>query len=373
MLVSVVPLLAQPVPLLVFVPGSAKQWVPDLAARGWELAVVPAGANDAGVRAIEAAVRDAGKRRAIDPLCVYLAGQAEGSAAVFYAVSRRPDLWAAALAAAGNPKAAIDSNRLFGANAQLVPLLWVVTEQEGAAVEEMRAKLVAAGFLLEPQPRGGMTGEQALEWLGAHRREEFPQKVDCETGNTEFGRCYWVEVTKLDPARRNDVLPLSRVTPRSGAALGLGGFGFKLDEPGPGLLVGWLPENYKGPLKLGDRIVAIGGTKIQDTRHYVEFMDQLMEEKQVGIVLQRGNERLRIESRIVLPRREENQTARVQAQFLPDPREMLIISRGAAELRLWLPAHWAPCPINWNGNDAGKADAGGCWLLSAAAPARRCQ
>jgi hypothetical protein len=41
-----------------------------------------------------------------------------------------------------------------------------------------------------------------------------------------------------------------------------------------------------------------------------------------------------------------------------------VISRGAGEIRLHLPEHWAPCPVNWNGVDAGRADSAGCWSLA---------
>jgi hypothetical protein len=62
----------------------------------------------------------------------------------------------------------------------------------------------------------------------------------------------------------------------------------------------------------------------------------------------------------------------VQAQYLPDSKEVLVISRGAGEVRITLPDYWLPCSINWNGNELGKANSAGCWLLAAGQPARRC-
>lgn len=368
MLGAAAALCAQPPPLLVFVSGNAQQ-APRIA--GWEVAALTAGPDDAGVRAIEAAVQTARRERQTDPLRTYLAGQGTGVAAVFYTVSRRPDLWAAALALGGSPKPAIDSGRMFAANTQLTPLLWFVPPEERAVVEPSRAKLVAAGFNLVPQP-AGFTVEKAFEWLAAQKRDPFPDKVDCETGNAAFARCYWVEMTKFDPARRNDALLSTRVPPGSGAALDLGGFGYKLDATGPGLAVEWLPQNYKGPLKLGDRIVSVAGQEIRDARSYAEMMDRMSDEKAVGIILQRGKERLRLETRIILPKRAEAVTVRVQAQYLSDARELLVISRGVTELRVSLPPYWVPCPINWNGTDLGKADSGGCWLLTLGGSARRC-
>jgi hypothetical protein len=362
-----------PAPLLVVLGSGAEPWTAGAAARGWEVAAIPeALPNDNGVRSIEAAIESARKRREIDPDRTYLAGEGASSAAVFYAVSRRPDLWAAAIPAEGGPAPAIETNRLFGANAALVPLLWAIEPQERATAEPMKARLAASGFDLELRTES-MSVSQALDWLASHKREPFPPKIDCETGNLEFARCYWASIVKFDPAQRNDILPSSRVQPGSGAYLAPGGFGFDLRAPGPGVLVSWLPPNYSGPLKLEDRIVAVGGKPVQDARDYVRLMDAQTEERGVGVTVQRGKKRIRLESRIALAKREENLTARVQAEYLSDAREMQVITRGVGALRLTLPGYWTPCPINWNGNDAGKAETAGCWLLTPGAPARKCE
>jgi hypothetical protein len=62
---------------------------------------------------------------------------------------------------------------------------------------------------------------------------------------------------------------------------------------------------------------------------------------------------MRSETKIVIPPREETVTARVQAEFSPETRELLIISRGVAELRVEVPPAFAPAKINWNGNPLG--------------------
>jgi dienelactone hydrolase len=363
---------AEPAPLVVLAGSTPEPWTAASAARGWEVAAIPEVLpNDAGVRAIEAAIGEARKRTEIDPNRTYLAGQGVSSAAVFYAVSRRPDLWAAALAVGGSPAAAIETNRLFGAGATLAPVLWAVTTGLKAAAP-FRARLAEKGFAIEVRTTS-MTVSQALDWFASNKREPFPPRIDCETGSLEFARCYWAEITKFDPAQRNDVLPSSRVPPGSGAYLGLGGFGFDVDAPGPGVRVSWLPASYSGPLKLDDRIVAVGGKPLADARAYVEFMAVQQENRLTGITVVRGKQRLRIETRMVIPGREENITARVQAEFLSDTREFQIITRGVAALRLNLPAYWTPCPINWNGNDSGKAASAGCWQLTPGEPARKCE
>lgn len=363
---------AEPAPLLVFLGSGQEPFAAAAAARGWEFAAIPeALPGDAAVREIEAVVAQAASRHAIDATRTYLAGRGTTSAAVFYAVSRRPDLWAAAVAAGGSVEPAIETNRLFGAGAQLVPILWAVGAEEQAKAEAARARMAAKGFDIE-LTANQMSIPKALDWLAGHKGDPFPAKVDCETGSPAFLRCYWLEIAKVDPAARNDVLPPSRVAPGLGAYLALGGFGYNVDDPGPGVLVSWLPPQYVGVLKLNDRIASVGGTQIKDARDYVAFMAAQKEERALGVVVLRGKERLRLESRIALAKREENVTARAQAEFLMDGHQLLLITRGVAAVRLRLPSYWTPCAINWNGTEAGSAASEGCWIVTQGGVAEKC-
>jgi len=319
------------------------------------------------VKAVEAALA----AHAAAPERTYLIGEGQAASAIFYLTSRRPDLCAAALAVGGGPRAAIESNRLFAANTLLTPVLWIPPPGD-PTVEAFSARLREAGYRLVAPPKSDLTVAEALDWLEAQRRDRFPLKVDCETGHPEFTRCYWVTITRLDFTRRNDVLASSRVAPGSGAYLSLGPFGFDPAAPGPGVLIGWLPTGYPGPLRTGDRIVAVGGKQISDARAYIALMEQQAEARDTAVIILREGRRLRLETRILLPRREELETARVQAEFLPEEREILIVSRGAAALELRLPESWTPARINWNGLEAGAATQGGCWQLSEAMPARPC-
>ena len=67
-------------------------------------------------------------------------------------------------------------------------------------------------------------------------------------------------------------------------------------------------------------------------------MEKVTEEKPVTVTVQRGKERVRVETRIVLPRREAGITARVEAQYLPADKEIQIVSRTVTEMRVTLPA-----------------------------------
>lgn len=381
---AVKPEQAEAPPLLVAVPPQLEraaalavleQWKGAASSHGWALAV-PFGRlsgsadwADGSVRLLDAAVADACARLSADPTRVYLAASGEAAPLAFYAASRIPYRFAAAAVVGGDAWEAIETNRLFGANTSLVPVLWAAARP---AVEPTLRKLEAAGYNAVLRSREESTPQAILQWLSSHRLPPHPPKVDCETGNPAFARCYWIQIARFDPAQRNDALPVSRVPPSSGAYFELGRFGYSLADPGPGVRVERLPENYRGPLRTGDRIVAVGGRPVENGAAYQTLMDRLSEERPIAVMVERGGQRLRLETRVVLPRREENFTARVQAQWLPDTSELLVISRGVAELRLDLPAGWLPARINWNGEAAGTASSAGCWLLTAGAALRPC-
>ncbi len=356
-------------PLLLTVDLEMGSWQSAAKARGWLVASIEAARpDDDTVRAIEKAVDAAGPTR--DPLRTYIAGQGIAASAVFYAVSRRPDLWAAAVAAAGGPAAAIESNRLFGANASLVPILWVVSPEGRSTAGPFRDRLIEAGFDIEFRA-ASTTLDQALDWLAARSRDAVPPKVDCETGSLEFARCYWAAITRFDPAQQNAAVGMSRIRPGSGAMLAAGPFGYRPDDPGPGIEVGWLPPTYSGLLKLQDRIIAIAGHPIANAQEYQAYMQAIDNERAAAIMIERGKQKMRIETRIVLAKRTENVTARIRAEYFPDARQIYVITRYVGEARLTVPPEWSPCPINFNGNDVGKADGGGCWLVTRTA-VRRC-
>lgn len=337
-------------------------WTKDL---GWKVIAPSASAQttgiDARVQALDAAVHDAIRDAGVDPGRIYLAGRGESSASVFYAISRIPDLWAAGLALGGSPEAAVTTGRVFAANFTNAPVLWVGA---GSGDSELAAKLKKAGVNLEWRAASGITNAAILEWLLQHRLDEFPASIDCETNSPAFGRCFWIRMTKFDPTERNDVLPVTRVPSGSGASLDLGNFGFKPDDPGPGLLVSFLGEKYNGPLKMGDRIVELEGKPIENARQYKETMNQKVEDRRVVVMVQRGKDRVRLETSIVVPRRDPAVTARVQAKFDAEARQIEIVSRVVTEMRVTVPEPWVPGGLNWNGLSIDEIKKPGCVLLT---------
>jgi predicted esterase len=338
-----------------------RKWTGEL---GWQVVSWPAPADaniDVRVLNLASAVEAAVKSGDVDGARVYLAGRGDAAAAVWYAISRVPDLWAAGAALGGSPKAAVDTGRIFAANFTNVPMLWV----SDAPGEELARKLKAAGLNLEWRPAATAgSASSVFEWLGQHRREPFPLSIDCETNSPTFAHCYWIQMTKFDPTERNDVLPSTRIPGGNGAGLDLGGFSFKLDDGGPGVLVSSLPPKYSGQLKMGDRIVALDGREIANARQYQDLMEKVTEEKLAVATVQRGKERIRMETRIIIPRRDPAVSARVEAQYLADDHEVQIVSRTVTEMRVTVAPEWPPAKLLWNGLTLENLKEPGCWMLT---------
>jgi hypothetical protein len=322
---------------------------------GWQViapAAAPASDIDSRLKALAAAVEAAIQSGSVDPARVYIAGRGDATA---------PDLWAAAAVLGGSPKAALDSNRIFAANFTNVPVLWISGDDNKPMVE----KLTEAKVNLEWQPASsGANAIALLQWLARHKRDAFPLSIDCETNSPAFARCYWIQPTKFDANERNDVLSSTRIPGGTGAALDLGAFGFKADDPGPGVLVTSLPDKYNGPLKLNDRLVALDGKPLANALQYLEVMEKSTEERQAVVTVQRGKDRIRVETRITLPRREAGVTSRVEAQYLPAEKEIQIVSRTITEMRVNVAPEWVPATLLWNGLTLENLKEAGCWLLS---------
>jgi hypothetical protein len=270
-------------------------------------------------------------------------------------------LWAAGAALGGSPKPAIDTNRMFAVNFTNVPVMWI-SGDEGKPLAD---KLTAAKVRLEWRPAsGGANAASVIQWLTEHKRDAFPMSIDCETLSPQFARCYWIQMTKFDAGERNDVLASTRVPGGNGATLDLGGFGWKLDDPGPGLLISYLPDKYSGPLKMGDRIVGLDGKPLADAKQFQEILDKVTDEGHTVVTVQRGRDRVRIESRFTVPRRESAVSARVQAEYLPAEKTIQIISRTVTEMRVTVPPAWVPGSLLWNGLTLEEIKEPGCWALS---------
>jgi hypothetical protein len=350
-------------PVLALIDASDAQqwnWAKDL---GWRIVPAPGDANanaDTRIQALAAAARSAAQEGGGAPAPVYLAGRTSSTPAVFYAVSRMPDAWTAAIAIGGSPQSALDTGRVFAINFRNTPILWAGVSAED---ETLAGELKAAGANVEWRNAKELTAAAAGQWLGGKTRDEFPSSVDCETSSAAFARCFWMQPTKLDASERNDVLPTTLVAPMTSASLDLGAFRYQRDDPGPGVLVASLPDKYEGPLKAGDRIVQLDGKPIENARRYEETMKSIADSRDAVVMVQRGAARQRVETRVIAPKRPSVVSARVQGKFDAEEREISIVTRAVAELRVTIPAHWIPSMLNWNGLSLEDLKEPGCLTL----------
>jgi hypothetical protein len=343
--------------------ADAPQWQSMAADMGWQIVSAPVepDANiDKRVQALALKVAEAVKAGTADPSRIYLAGRGEAAATVFYAISRMPDRWTAGVALGGSPKFAIDTNRVFAINFTNTPVLWAST---GANDAEYAGRLKYSGLNVEWRSGSGLTNKDVIEWLSAHVRAEYPLVVDCETNSPTFASCYWVQPTKFDAGERNDVLPMTLIPGDSGSALDLGGFGYRASDPGPGVAVAFLPEKYNGPLKVGDRLEALDGKPIENAHQLMQILEKADATRPAVVMVQRGKERMRVETRIVVPRRDPVVTARVKAEYMPEYHQIVLISRAVTEMRVTVPPEWTPGDLLWNGLTLENVKTAGCYAL----------
>jgi hypothetical protein len=301
------------------------------------------------------------KAGTVDASRVYVAGRGEAAAMVFYAIARIPDRWAAGVALGGSPKAAIDTNRVFAVNFTNTPVLWA---SAGASDQELASRLKLAGMNIEWRSSAGLTNQAVIDWMSSHVRAQYPLTVDCETNSPTFASCYWVQPTKFDAAERNDVLPMTLVPGDAGAAFDLGGFGYRATDPGPGVTVAFLPEKYNGPLKVGDRLEALDGKPIENAKQLLNTLNKADATRAAVVMVLRGKDRIRIETRIIVPRRETVVTARVKAEFMPDYHQIVLISRSVTEMKVTIPPEWIPGDLLWNGLTLENVKTAGCYALT---------
>lgn len=356
---------ADPKPAIVLPDArDAATWQKWTAELGWQLIAPAIDAHadaDARAAALADAVHDAIKAGTADPARIYLAGRGDDSSLVFYIVSREPDLWAAGLALGGSPKPALGSRLIFAANFANTPVFWV----SGAAGDsDLAARLKSAGMNIEWRDSKTISLAQCFDELFRRTRAEFPPTADCETNTSKFARCYWMEPVTFDSGERNDVLAPTLVRDGSGAALDLGGFGYKLSDPGPGALISYLPKGYFGPLKIGDRVVELDGQAVADAHDFDDRLNKITVEKQVVATIARGKDRIRLETRTVLPRSDSFVTARVRGEYNADSKALRIVSRSIKEMRVTLPPEWAPADLYWDDLEIRHLEKPGCYLLS---------
>jgi hypothetical protein len=330
---------------------------------GWQILtapVEPESTFDKRVQALALKVDEAVKAGTADSSRIYVAGRGDASPLVFYAIARIPDRWTAGVALGGSPKAAIDTNRVFAVNFTDTPVLWTSKDENDS---DYATRLKLAGLNVEWRSSTGLTNQTVLEWMAAHVRAEYPLTADCETNSPTFASCYWVKASKFDPAERNDVLPPTLIPGDSGSALDLGGFGYRANDPGPGVTVAFLPEKDHGPLKVGDVLEAFDGKPLENAHQLMQILESADATRSAVVMVRRGKDRIRVETRIVVPHRENVITARVKAEYLPEYHQIVLISRSVTEMHVTIPPEWVPGDLLWNGLTLENVKTAGCYAL----------
>ena len=354
----------KPAPAIALLDGAdAPQWQGLINGTGWQIITAPADPDtniDKRAQDLAAKVTEAVKAGTVDASRIYLAGRGDAAALVFYTISRIPDRWTAGVALGGSPKGAIDTNRIFAVNFTDTPVLWA---SNGANDADYAERLKLAGLNLDWHSASSLNNRAIFEWMAAHVRADYPLTVDCETNSPVFASCYWVQPTKFDSAERNDVVPMTLIPGDSGSHLDLGGFGYKADDPGPGVNVVFVPEKYDGPLKAGDHLEALDGKPIESAHQLIQLLEKTDATRNAVVMVKRGKDRIRIETRIVVPRRDPVTTARVKAEYMPDYHQIVLISRAVTEMRVTVPAEWIPGDLLWNGLTLENVKTAGCYLL----------
>jgi hypothetical protein len=80
-------------------------------------------------------------------------------------------------------------------------------------------------------------------------------------------------------------------------------------------------------------------------------------------MVRRGKDRIRVETRIVVPRRDPVITARVKGEYMPEDHQIVLISRSVTEMRVTIPAEWIPADLVWNGLTLETVKTAGCYAL----------
>lgn len=211
----------------------------------------------------------------IDDDRVYMAGFSDGASAGFLHAMVKPDDYAAIIALCGHMGVGSLTGELptYAPNMANTPVYAVTTSEDQLyPTAGMRATIdmaISAGAnIFYRQLKGTHRFDFAetelpliADYIKRHIRNPFPSKIFWETASAEFGRCRWLEITRIiseDSAEwhidHNQIMVSRRIT-----------IGFVPDSSQDSLKVeNVIEKTYaeKIGLKAGDIIIEAGGVKI---------------------------------------------------------------------------------------------------------------
>jgi hypothetical protein len=94
------------------------------------------------------------------------------------------------------------------------------------------------------------------------------------------------------------------------------------------------------------------------------MLDKVTDESHAVAMVQRGKDRIRVETRWIVPRRDATVSARVQGEYLASEKAIQIISRTVTQMRVNVPSAWVPGALYWNGLSLEEIKEPGCWDLT---------
>ena len=101
-----------------------------------------------------------------------------------------------------------------------------------------------------------------------------------------------------------------------------------------------------------------------NAKQFQEILEKVSDEGHTVATVQRGKDRVRIETRFTVPRRDATVSARVQAEYLPAEKVIQIISRTVTEMKVTVPPESVPGSLLWNGLTLEDLKEPGCWSLT---------
>ena len=268
--------------------GRRTMWQEMADARGFVLAC-PVGRadcmwwSDAGVRHVQAVVRDAKRRAPIDADRIVATGFSDGASGCYYLAMAAPQPFAAMIPMNGHPLVATSASerQLYLRNALAMPLFVCMTQDDGlypaqTVLPHIQALIrEGASVHLVSYPTGGhspsyLEDQQAA--LGGYvmgaMRDPLPDQLEWATAHEETGAAGWIEILQI---RESDAdvgradIPDIQVMSTPGRVLI--GIGLDQDYLGAGVRVTSVREGSLAAaldLVVGDVITAVDDVGITD-------------------------------------------------------------------------------------------------------------
>lgn len=250
----------------------------------------------------------------IDDDRVYLAGFSDGASAGFLHAMVAPDNFAAIVALNGHIGVGSLDGKLptYANNMANTPIYTVTTDQDGLYPTAMMSRTIemarkAGANIFYRQLPGTHRFDYAEtelpiinRFLDRNPRNPLPVSIAWETGLAGFGRCRWLEISRVLPVEaepwhvdHNLAMLSDRIT-----------IGFMPENASDGIKVGKvLEDTYAAKIGLvaGDIIVGINGAAVADTDQLDLAKEKVKRGDQFDITVKRGNEKVELKGQLPEP------------------------------------------------------------------------